>query len=143
MQASALSKASLRSCKRIKHSRVAGWDGTAELDSQQCLSPLHLLLCRREGLPHHPVSSFFSKPTSTTQLKAHRTATVPLSFRLPFPAPGFHFNMRTRARGYRRLEGRNLSVLGLRSRQLLGDKKEGWIRRLRCRFCGEPSYCRK
>lgn len=68
----------------------------------------------------------------TTLFKAHRAVMVVFSFPLNFSDSGFHFHDRTHVQGYRCPEGRNLSILRLGSRQLLGDKKEGWIRKLRC-----------
>lgn len=66
-----------------------------ELRLQQCLSPPHLLLWKREDLPHHYVFSFFTKATLKAQFEAHRAATVLFPFLLLFSDSGFHFNVQT------------------------------------------------
>lgn len=80
----------------------------------------------------------------TTLFKAHRAVMVLFLLPLHFSDSSFHFHVCMRARGYRCPASRNLSVCRLRSRQLLGDKEEGCIRKLRCkRFCGAPGCCRR
>lgn len=74
-------------------------------------------------------SSSFSTAPFTILLKAHRVLTVSFPFSLYFLFSGFHFCVHRLVRGYRCLEGRNLSVFRLGSRKLLGDEG-GWIGKL-------------
>lgn len=79
------------------------------------------------------VSSSSSRVPFTLLLKAHRVLTVPFPFSLYFSLSGFHFCVHTLVRGYRCLQGRNLSAFRLGSRQFSGDEG-GWTQKLGCKI---------
>lgn len=108
----------------MKCGGVAGWDGTREQDSTAVpLTKLSSLKKGRPSPPSHPPPSARLHPPCHLQLTV---LTVPFPFSLYFSLSGFHFCVHTLVRGYRCLEGRNLSAFRLGSRQLLGDEG-GWI----------------
>lgn len=118
MQASALSKASLGSCKRIKSGAVCGWYGTRELDSPQL--PLTTLLSSwGEGRPSPPSPMLLQHSTAQG---SHAPISVPSSF-LTIQAFLSMFACVQEVTGVQK-EG-----IWAGPRTFLADK-EGWIRKL-------------